>query len=132
MLSAKENLEGVEVTVKYVACPKELLEIVMVKSVIISFYMVLVYSFNYCFILHKPGFCLKCHCFISNYMSILYKKKNETDRFPYLSKPCLSLGGFSYRASSSTLTYDLFQILPLRRRRESRNPCIGRPHPKGI
>ena len=51
MLPAKENLEGVEVTVKYVVCPKELLEIVMVKSVIISFYVVLVYSFNYCFIL---------------------------------------------------------------------------------
>ena len=28
MLLAKENLEGVEVTVKYAACPKDLLEIV--------------------------------------------------------------------------------------------------------
>ena len=43
MLSAKENLEGVEVTVKYVTYPKDLLEIVMVKSIIISFYVVLVY-----------------------------------------------------------------------------------------
>ena len=72
MLPAKENLEGVEVTLKNVTCPKELLEIVMVKSVIISFYVVLVYSFNYYFILHKLEICLKCHCFMSNRMSILY------------------------------------------------------------
>ena len=72
MLPAKENLEGVEVTIKDATCPKELLEIVMVKSVIISFYVVLVYSFNYCFILHKPVICLKCHCFMSNYRCILY------------------------------------------------------------
>ena len=72
MLPAKENLEGVEVIVKYAAYLKELLEIVMVKSVIISFYVVLVYSFNYCFILHKPEIYLKCHCFMSNCMSILY------------------------------------------------------------
>ena len=52
MLPTKENLEGVEVIVKYAACLKELLEIAMVKSVIISFYVVLVYSFNYYFILH--------------------------------------------------------------------------------
>ena len=72
MLPAKENLKRVEVTVKYATCPKELLEIVMVKSVIISFYVVLIYSFNYCFILHKLDICLKCHCFMSNCMSILY------------------------------------------------------------
>ena len=33
MLLAKENLEGVEVTVKYVACSKDLLEIVYVEIV---------------------------------------------------------------------------------------------------
>ena len=72
MLPTKENLEGVEVIVKYAACLKELLEIAMVKSVIIFSYVVLVYSFNYYFILHKPEICLKCHCFMSNFMSILY------------------------------------------------------------
>ena len=72
---AKENLEGVEVTVKYAACPKELLEILMVKLVIISFYVVLVYSFNCCFILHKPEICLKCHCFMLNVCLYYIKRK---------------------------------------------------------
>ena len=48
MLLAKENLEGVEVTVKYAACPKNLLEIVYGETDY-YFYTVLVDSFNYCF-----------------------------------------------------------------------------------
>ena len=52
MLPAKENLEGVEVTVKYVACPKDLLEIVYGETHY-YFYVVLIYSFNYCFYINQ-------------------------------------------------------------------------------
>ena len=48
MLPVKENLERVEVTVKYVAYPKDLLKIVYGETDY-YFYAVLVYSFNYCF-----------------------------------------------------------------------------------
>ena len=48
MLSAQESLEGVEVTVKYAACPKDLLEIVYGETDY-YFYTVVVYSFNYYF-----------------------------------------------------------------------------------
>ena len=53
-------------------------------------------------------------------------KENKTDRFPDFSKPCSSLGGFSYISSCSPPTYVPFHILPLRRRRELRNSYIGR------
>ena len=48
MLPTKENLEGVEITVKYTIYPKDLLEIVYGETDY-YFYVVLVYSFNYCF-----------------------------------------------------------------------------------
>ena len=54
MLLAKENLEGGggggrEITVNNVACPKYLLEIIYGEPIMISFYAMFVYSFNYCF-----------------------------------------------------------------------------------
>ena len=45
MLPAKESLEGVEVTVKYAACPKDLFEIVYGETDY-YFYSMLIYSFN--------------------------------------------------------------------------------------
>ena len=48
MLLAKKNLEGVEVIVKYAAYPKDLLEIVYGETDY-YFYIVLIYSLNYCF-----------------------------------------------------------------------------------
>ena len=52
MLPAKENLEGAEVTIKYAACPKDLLEIFYGETDY-YFYAVLVYSFNYCFYINQ-------------------------------------------------------------------------------
>ena len=44
MLLAQENLEGVEVTLKYATCPKELLEIVMGNQ--------LLFLFTWCSFIH--------------------------------------------------------------------------------
>ena len=52
MLPAKENLEGVDVTIKYVACLKDLFEIVYGETNF-YFYTVLVHSFNYCFYVNQ-------------------------------------------------------------------------------
>ena len=52
MLPAKENLEGVDVTIKYAACLKDLFEIVYGETNF-YFYAVLVYSFNYLFYINR-------------------------------------------------------------------------------
>ena len=70
------------------------------ETVYDSGYALLECTFTYVF-LYKLEICLQCHCFMQNCTSMICYKKNETDCFSYFSKPCWSLGGFSYRAFCS-------------------------------
>ena len=72
MLLAKENLEGVEVTVKYAAYPKDLLKIVYGETDY-YFYAVLVYSFNYCFYINLRSFEMSLF-YVKLYIYVMLKK----------------------------------------------------------
>ena len=81
-----------------------------VKLLIISRYTLLACAFNYVF-LYDLRSVWKRHSFIHKLYIYVMLKENETDRFTYFSKPCLSLREFSYRASCSPPSDAPFQIL---------------------
>ena len=74
---------------------------------------------------------LQCPCFLKNGTSMICYKKNETDYFSYFSKPCWSLGGFSYRASCSPPYLHPFSDFTFEEMVGVEEPAHGEAPPEG-